>query len=96
MRAAYLLTIKPGREEAYRQAHKRVWPELIAEASKAGIRNHSCFMHGRMVVVYLEADNIEVSTQELMHKEVKQRWNKFMEEFLEAETIPLEEVFHME
>ena len=96
MRAAYILKVKPGKEEAYRDAHKMVWPELIAEASKAGIRNHSCFMHGRKVVVYLEADDIEASTQELMHKDVKRRWNKFMEEFLEDETVPLEEVFYME
>jgi L-rhamnose mutarotase len=96
MRAAYILRVKPGREEAYRNAHKMVWPDLIAEARRAGIRNHSCFMHGRTVVVYLEADNIDMSTQELMHKEVKQRWNKHMEEYLEAEVIPLAEVFYME
>jgi len=96
MRAAYVLNIKPGREEAYREAHKMVWPELIAEASKAGIRNHSCFMHERMVFVYLEADNTEVSIQALMHTEVKQSWNKQMEEYLESATITLEEVFHME
>jgi len=96
MRAAYILTIKPGKEEAYREAHKRVWPELIAEASKAGIRNHSTFVQGRSVFVYLEADDLEKSLSELMNKEVKQRWNKHMGEYLEAETVPLEEVFYME
>ena len=95
MRAGYLLTVKPGKEEAYRKAHQAVWPELISEASKAGIRNHSSFMHDRMVFVYLEADDIERSISDLMSKEVKQRWNKYMEDYLEPETITLDEVFYM-
>ncbi|MEW5979319.1 MAG: L-rhamnose mutarotase [Acidobacteriota bacterium] len=96
MRAAYLLTIKAGREQAYRDAHKVVWPELIREASRAGIRNHSCFVHNSWVFVYLEADNVDEALAELMKKEVKQRWNRHMEEYLDAEAIPLDEVFHME
>lgn len=46
MRVAYMLTIKPGKEAAYRETHDSVWPERIAEARKVGIRNHSTFVQG--------------------------------------------------
>ncbi len=96
MRAAFILTVREGKEAAYREAHQAVWPELIAAANRAGIRNHSCFMNGRTVVAYLEGDNIEKSSAQLANDPVKIRWNEYMEEFLEPGAIPLEEVFHME
>ena len=94
--AAFILTVREGKEAAYREAHQAVWPELIAAANRAGIRNHSCFMNGRTVVAYLEGDNIEKSSAQLANDPVKIRWNEYMEEFLEPGAIPLEEVFHME
>lgn len=61
MRAAYILTVRPGKEADYREVHRAVWPGLIEEAQKAGIRNHSVSMSGRTLFVYLEADDLEKS-----------------------------------
>ncbi|MBI3666686.1 MAG: L-rhamnose mutarotase [Acidobacteria bacterium] len=96
MRQAFILTIRPGMEERYRETHRAVWPELIVEASRAGIRNHSSFVNGRTVFVYVEADNIDEANEKLMQVPIKLRWNKFMEDILEPGSTPLEEVFHMD
>lgn len=95
MRAAYTLTVRPGKEQAYREAHRVVWPELIQAATLAGIRNHSVFMSGRTLFVYLEADDIQQSVNALKGNPVKIRWDDYMRDLLEPESTTLEEVFHM-
>lgn len=94
-RAAYILMVRPGMEQAYREAHLAVWPELIAEASKAGVRNHSVFMRGRTLFVYLEAENIAETTRRLSESAVNRRWDEYMADFLEPGETPLDEVFYM-
>jgi len=95
MRAAYILKVRSGKETDYRKAHRAVWPELIEEAQKAGIRNHSVFMSGRTLFVYLEADDPEKSMASLKSTPVKMRWDDYMRHFLEPEIVSLEEVFYM-
>jgi L-rhamnose mutarotase len=89
------LTVRHGREQGYRAAHRAVWPELIEEARRAGIRNHSVFMAGRTLFVYFEADDVEKSMAALRSNPVKARWDEYMREFLEPDVCPLEEVFYM-
>lgn len=96
MRVAYVMTVRPGREEGYKESHRAVWPELIAAASQAGIRNHSVFLHGRTLFLYLEADNIDEAMQNLKSTDVKTRWDEYMQEFLEPDVTAMEEVFYME
>lgn len=40
-RIAYIMRLKPDMVQAYKKAHRRVWPELIEAGTRAGIRNHS-------------------------------------------------------
>ena len=95
-RVAYILKIRPGKERAYREAHQTVWPELIAEASKAGVRNHSVFMHGRTLFIYVEADSLNEVAEKMKDNPVKMQWDEYMKNFLEPARIDLEEVFHMD
>ena len=96
-RRIWLLKVKEGKEEEYRRAHARVWPELIQAAREAGLRNNSTFISGRTVINYLEAENAEESFSRLLTTDVKQRWDKAMSELLEAADTPsFEEVFHFD
>lgn len=95
-RAAFVLTVRPGMEDAYRAEHTRVWPELIEEARQCGVRNQSVYLHGRTIFVYMEAANMEDCLNRLMTAPVNARWDQFMEAFLEPGTITLPEVFHMD
>lgn len=83
-------------EEGYKESHRAVWRELLAAASEAGIRNHSVLMHGRTLFLYFEADNVEQAMRKLKRREVKIRWDEYMQSFLEPAITPMEEVLHME
>jgi len=95
-RAAFVLTVRPGREEAYRLEHTRVWPELVEEARRLGVRNQSVYMTGRTLFVYMEADSVEDCLRRLSEAPVNLRWEKFMAAFLEPKSVRLPEVFHMD
>jgi len=95
MRTACLLHLRPGKEAAYQEAHQHVWPELIQAANAAGFRNHSIFLRERILFVYLEADDLEAAGIALLASEVKQRWDKYMSEYLEEGSDLLKEVFYM-
>ena len=95
-RAAFVLTIRPGMEAAYTAEHTRVWPELIEEARRLGVRNQSVYLHGRTIFVYMEAADIGDCLRELARAPVNARWDRFMESFIEPESFRLAEVFHMD
>jgi L-rhamnose mutarotase len=96
MRLAYTMKLRPGKQEAYIESHKHVWPELIEAARAAGLRNHSVFLQGDTLFLYMEADNPEQTLAQLATQKVKQDWDRYMQEFLYEETIACEEAFHME
>jgi L-rhamnose mutarotase len=95
-RAAFVLTVRQGREEAYRHEHTRVWPELVDEARQCGVRNQSVYLHGRTIFVYLEAEDIDQCLRALETAPVNARWDRFMSDFIEPQTVRLREVFHMD
>lgn len=94
-RDAYILTIRPGMEERYFEVHRAVWQELIEAAGRAGVRNHSSWVHERTVFIYLEAENLKQTYERLMAQPVKQKWDEFMSSIIESGSVPLKEAFHM-
>lgn len=96
-RRAWILTVREGKEDEYRRAHASVWPELIQAAREAGFKNHSCFILGRTVIAYIEADDIDAASKRVLNEDVKRRWDKAMSELLEETDSPaFEEVFHFD
>lgn len=95
-RAAFVLTVRTGMEEAYRVEHTRVWPELIEEARQSGVRNQSVYLHGRTIFVYMESEDMEECLRRLSTAPVNERWDRFMESFLEPGMTAVPEVFHMD
>ena len=95
-RAAFVLTVRPGKEQAYRDEHTRVWPDLIEEARRLGVRNQSVYMRGRALFVYMEAENMAECLERLAAAPVNRRWDEFMAAFIEPESIRIDEVFHMD
>jgi len=77
--------------------HAVVWPELIAAARKAGLSNHSCFVSGRHVIVYGEAEDLEATFRKILATDVKKRWDQAMSSILEETGgTPFQEVFHFD
>lgn len=100
-RSAFVLRIKPDKIEEYVEVHERVWPEMRAAISDAGIRNYSIFLHDNLAFGYFEADDPDASLERLGRTDVNARWQDAMSEYLDqrvADEGPsrLPEVFRLD
>ena len=100
-RSAFVLRVRPDKVDAYLDAHRDVWPELLDALRSAGIRNYTIFRAGNEMFGYYESDDLDRAASYLAGKEVSARWQDAMAELLE-ERVPdagpprLEEVFRLD
>ena len=99
---AYLGKILEGKQRAYVDAHRAVWPDLIHAMRRAGVTRESCFVLDQCVIVYVEAADIDATMKKLAKDPINQKWDAFMESILEPpmdgspDFFPeMEEVFKM-
>ncbi|MFS7876836.1 L-rhamnose mutarotase [Streptomyces asiaticus] len=103
-RVCFLLKVRQGRIEEYRERHAAVWPEMRAALSESGWHNYSLFLReDGLLVGYLETEDFEAAQAAMAATEVNARWQAEMAPFFEAldganpdEAMrPLTEVFHL-
>jgi len=100
-RSGFVLHVRPDRIDEYVEAHRNVWPEMLAALKGAGIRNYTIFRAGNTMFGYFEADDLDAAASYLAGQEVSARWQDAMAELLE-ERVPdggppaLEEVFRLD
>ena len=100
-RSAFALHVRPDRIDEYVDAHRNVWPEMLAALREAGIRNYTIFRHGYEVFGYFESDDLEAAAAHMEAQEVNARWQDAMAELLD-ERVPdagpptLEEIFRLD
>ena len=100
-RRGFILRVKPDRIDEYVEAHRQVWPEMLAALSEAGIRNYTIFRSGNEMFGYFEADDFNEAEAFLAEQEVSARWQDAMAELLDERVPdggppPLEEVFRLD
>lgn len=103
-RVAFRLRVRPDRIKDYDEAHKRVWPELLALLKRVGISEYSIFRHGPDLFLYMHVDDFERAWNELDRSPVNQRWQQEMKPLFEpltelapGERFPMmREVFYLE
>ena len=102
-RIAFMMKIKPGFEEEYRARHQRVWPELLADLTKAGCSNYSIYPRGLDLFAYMEVDDFQRFLDTMSKSEANKRWQGYMGEIMTMELDPatgfpyvLPEVFHLD
>jgi L-rhamnose mutarotase len=100
-RSAFVLRVRPDKIDAYLEAHRNVWPEMLTALLDAGIRNYTIFRNGNEMFGYFESDDLEASAAYMEEQEVNARWQDTMAELLE-ERVPdagpptLEEIFRLD
>jgi L-rhamnose mutarotase len=100
-RSAFVLQVKPDKIDEYVEAHRNVWPEMLAALRAAGIRNYSIFRHGTEVFGYFEADDLAAAAAHMEAQDVSSRWQDAMAALLE-ERVPdagppaLEPIFRLD
>jgi L-rhamnose mutarotase len=100
---AWTWRVKPERLEEYVSMHLDPWPEVMAEHSRAGIRNYSIFQNGNQFFYCFECDDVKRAFEYIDQSEACQRWNAITSQmvegsfdFAEADPIkPLREVFYL-
>jgi L-rhamnose mutarotase len=100
-RRAFVLRVRPDTIDEYIEAHRHVWPEMLAALRAAGIRNYTIYRHGNEMFGYFESDDLEAAAAYMAAQEVNTRWQDAMAELLEervADRGPeaLEEVFRLD
>jgi L-rhamnose mutarotase len=102
-RYAFRLRIKSDRVTDYDEAHREVWPELLAVIKAAGVSDYSIFRRGTELFFTLRVDDFERAWMEIGKSEVDRRWQAEMAPLFDApdptepgERFPMmEEVFYL-
>lgn len=105
MRVCFLLKIRSGKIEEYKERHTEVWPEMLAALHQTGWRNYSLFLRpDGLVVGYCEVDNFDECRAAMKLHPVNHHWQTEMAPFFDSPTgdfaddamFPLEEIFHLD
>jgi L-rhamnose mutarotase len=103
-RICFVLQVKPGRIQEYKERHRSVWPEMKEALQETGWNNYSLFLRpDGLLIGYLETDNFERACAGMASFEVNERWQREMAGFFvqpegllpDRAMAPLEEVFHV-
>lgn len=91
--------LKAGKRNAYKEAHRLIWPEMRHILDVAGIKNYSIWNLGEKLFAYYEVENENKMKKVLSESEVYKRWREWMEEFVYQDENgtkdwPMEMVFY--
>ena len=96
-RVCFLLRVRQDRLDEYKEAHRSVWPEMLAALSATGWTNYSLFLDDDgLLVGYFETEDYEAAIAGMEATDVNTRWQAAMSEYLVPPMRRIEEVFHLE
>ena len=100
MRRAFTMRLKPGKYAEYKHHHDNIWPELVAEIERAGIKSITTFKSGDNLFLVSEITD-EGAWQRLWTSDVHRRWAEVMEPLMHltpdgmVDAGELQEIFHV-
>jgi L-rhamnose mutarotase len=102
-RICFLMEIIPGHEREYERRHDEIWPELVAELQRAGVRNYTLFRRGLTVIAYAECHpDAATAFAKVGATDVNRRWAEWFTDVLAVHTdeqgglIEATEVWHLD
>lgn len=82
-RVAFLLQLRKGAAAAYDEAHRHVWPEMLALLKRAGVSEYSIFRRDELLVLSMRVDDFERTWSEIEQDPVNARWQAAMAPYFE-------------
>jgi L-rhamnose mutarotase len=75
-RYASVVRLRPEHEQAYRQLHSEVWPQVLAALRRAHVRNYSIFLRDGLLFSYLEytGEDYDADMAAIAADEATRRW----------------------
>jgi L-rhamnose mutarotase len=103
-RRASMVRLRPDKQEEYLRLHAAVWPEVLDQIARSGLRNYSIFLRDGLLVSYYEyaGDDLERDLAAMAEDPATQRWWELTDPCQEAlpgasgreKWVPMAEVFH--
>jgi L-rhamnose mutarotase len=82
-RVSFVMRVKPGQQEEYIRRHQNVWPDVLAEHRRAGIRKMAIYMKGDDLFLYMEVDDYPKAVRILSQSPASLRWEEYMAPIME-------------
>lgn len=82
-RIAFRLRIKAGKELEYDEAHKNVWPGLLAKLKAVGISDYSIFRRDQDLVLVMQVDDFDAAWKALDQDPTNLKWQEQMARLFE-------------
>ena len=102
-RVGFAMQLNKGKEQEYKRRHDEIWPELIEELTRAGIRDYSIYLDRRTHTLFACQKVTEHNTTDkLPFNEIVKKWWAYMADLMETNpdnspvVYPLEEMFYMD
>jgi len=105
-RIGFILKVKEGLIDEYKEHHQNVWDEMKNALRESGWHNYSLFMRDDgMLFGYFETpDSLEAAQAAMAETDVNERWQALMAPYFEIPLnarpdqmlVQLEEVFHLD
>jgi L-rhamnose mutarotase len=100
-RNAFKMKLKPGFEAEYKRRHDLIWPDLVDELAKAGVRDYSIFLDEETLTLFAFQKLTDMNTaDDLRNSPVVKKWWAYMKDIMDSYpdnspiAKPLKEVFH--
>ena len=77
-RVSFLMRVKDGYQDEYILRNREVWPEVLAEQQRAGIKKMAIYMKGADLFLYMEVDDYSKAVRLLSQSPAALRWEEFM------------------
>lgn len=77
-RYAFMLKLRPGTEEAYEEAHRAVWPEMLDLLKRAGISEYSIYRRDDLLILALRTADFDATWSRIDNDPVNLRWQAAM------------------
>ena len=102
-RYAFMLRLREGTAGAYEEAHRAVWPEMLALLKRAGISDYSIFRREQLLFLTMSVENFDETWARIEADPVNARWQQAMAPYFApldplqpGERFPMmREVFYM-
>lgn len=102
-RVGFAMQLLPGNREEYKRRHDEIWPELVQELHRAGVRDYVIYLDPRTDTLYASQKVTEHNlADQLATTEIVRRWWSYMADLMETNpdasprVYPLEEMFYQD
>lgn len=83
-RVFFMMRVRDGHQDEYMRRHREVWPEVLAEHTRAGVTKMAIYMKGTDVCLYMEAEDYAKAVRVLSKSPEVLRWEEYMAPIMES------------